>query len=259
MRIGSVPYINALPLTYGLDAEVVKLPPVALAKLLGSGKLDVAVAPSATLFGGHGLSVVPGICIGSDGPVKSVRLYHSCEISKIRKVAVDIESKTGALLVRVILAEKYGTSPEYVASPRGDLGESAEDYDAELLIGDKALAHDERLGFIDLGEEWKELTGLPFVFAFWVVRSGFEDPGLIGKLTRAKEEGLENLDEIIEGLPGIDPEALREYLSDNIKYDLNDDYLEGFRAFNKSLLRMGLVEREFEVRMYGAGTVAQST
>ena len=89
------------------------------------------------------------------------------------------------------------------------------------------------------------------------------DPSRIGEKVHSMQidrlKNLKNLDEIIEGLPGSDTEALREYLSDNIKYDLNDDYLEGFRAFNKSLLRMGLVEREFEVRIYGAGTVAQST
>ena len=258
MRIGSIPYINSLPLIYGLEKDIVKLPPVMLAKLLDQGELDAAMAPSAVLFDDPELSVVPGICIGSNGPVRSVRLYHVCEIGKIGRVAVDIESKTAALLVQVILHEKYGVNPEYSASPEICLKGSAEGFDAELLIGDKALNHGEDLNFIDLGKEWYELTGLPFVYAFWVVRNGFGTDDLVERLTMARERGLRKIEEIIAGLPQYDPDMLRIYFSENIKYHLDNDFLAGFRRFNKSLIKMGLVQQEVEISTYGAGIVAQS-
>ena len=251
MRIGWLPYINSLPLTYGLGNGVVKEPPAVLAAMLRSGVLDVALAPSAALFDDSSLSIVPGMCIGSDGPVRSVRLFHARPVEKIRKVAVDVESRTAALLVRVILSRKYGVDPEYVRSSEMKLIGNSEGFDAELLIGDKALRHNEDLDSLDLGAEWKELTGLPFVYAFWVVREGFRHAGLTYRLRRSKEAGQENIDGIVGSLGGYDEGMLREYFTRNIEYDLDEEKLRGFRKYNSILCEMGLVPEIVDVREYG--------
>ena len=134
LRIGCVPYLNARPLIYGIEDEVVRVPPATLVRLLRAGLIDVALAPSVVLFDSDDYQVIPGIAIGSCGPVRSVVLFHLRRPKRLRTVVVDNESHSSVMLLKVLLAKRYGAAPTYTPSWRISLKSST--YDAQLLIGD---------------------------------------------------------------------------------------------------------------------------
>src|SRR5262249_15529358 len=149
------------------DAELVLEVPSRLADRLAEGSLDVALIPAIEYFRAGRYTLVPNISIASRGPVLSVTLFSRRPWSEIRRVALDEGSRTSAGLTQVLLRRRHGVRPELVPLP---LDRAAEDIDADavLLIGDRAMraclpgfAH-----AYDLGQEWHDWTGLPFVYAF---------------------------------------------------------------------------------------------
>lgn len=139
MRFGAVPYLNALPLIHGLPWEVRQAPPAALDRLLKIGELDLATAPIVTLFENPDYSVVPGVAIGCRGPVKSVRLIFQKEgmtLGDVGSIYLDMESKTSAMLLKILLHFKYKID---LAKIRFDHPLPGPDPDAVLLIGNKAM------------------------------------------------------------------------------------------------------------------------
>src|SRR4051812_48960754 len=173
VRVGAVNYLNTKPLIYDLealapDAELVLDVPSRLADRLADGSLDVALIPVVEYFRGGPYTIVPDISIASRGPVLSVTLFSRVPWQGIRRVALDEGSRTSAALAQAILRQRYGVRPEVVQLPLDRAAEDA-DADAVLLIGDRAMraclpgfAH-----AYDLGQEWADWTGLPFVYAFW--------------------------------------------------------------------------------------------
>ncbi len=180
-RFGIVHYLNSWPLAWTFLrrqgpawAEPVYLPPSRVADGLASGDLEVGLVPSAELQRIPGLAVVPGLCIASQHEVKSVLLVSQVPPERIRRVALDESSRTSAVLVQLLLAERHGVRPE-VAPFRPELEAMLATADAALLIGDPALRVDRRgLHVVDLAAEWRALTGLPFVFAVWAVAKDVE-------------------------------------------------------------------------------------
>ena len=173
LRIGSVSYLNAKPLIYGLDhspeCELHLDVPSALMAGLAEGRFDVALLPVIDYQRLEDLCIVPSGGIGCDGPTLTVRLFSKKPIDQIRSLACDTDSHTSVALARVILAERYGIRPTFVDLRRGD-----QPVDARLLIGDKVVC-EEPPGCdhqLDLGHAWKLHTGLPFVFAIWTARKG---------------------------------------------------------------------------------------
>src|SRR5579871_1271679 len=178
IRVGAVNYLNTKPLICDLEAlapeiKLVLEVPSRLADQLAAGELDVALIPAIEYFRSGRYTVVPDIAIASRGPVLSVTLFSRVPWTGIRKVALDEGSRTSAALAQILLRKQYGVRPEVVPLP---LDHAAEDVDADavLLIGDRAMraclpgfAH-----AFDLGAEWHDWTGLPFVYAFWAVREG---------------------------------------------------------------------------------------
>ena len=166
--IGSVSYLNARPLIYGIENQVKLDIPSALARDLREGKLDVALVPVVEYLAHPRYQIVPGIAIGSRGPVLSVYLASKKPISELQTVALDPASKTSNLLLQIVLAEFFGVVPNYIFK------DDPRFCDAQLFIGDRALLSRDRLfrdGYrlLDLGEVWNEKVGLPFVYAFWVL------------------------------------------------------------------------------------------
>ncbi|MBI5116940.1 menaquinone biosynthesis protein, partial [Candidatus Poribacteria bacterium] len=188
--------------------------------------------------------IVPGMSISADGPVESVRIFSKTPIEKARSVALDRSSRTSVTLAKILLKRKLGALPEFTScSPEADL--SSITSDAILLIGDPAMTfRSGRDAFVfDLGEEWKTLTGLPFVYAMWVARAGVELKGLQSKLARARDEGLARLDEIVaeagEEL-GLSLDTCAHYLKDIMKYNLGEREIEALRLFQEFAAQDGL-------------------
>src|SRR5262249_8059825 len=150
-----------------------------------------ALIPVIEYFRAGAYTVVPNIAIASRGPVLSVTLFSRVAWPDIRRVALDDGSRTSAALAQVLLRNRHGARPEVVPLP---LDRSAEDADADavLLIGDRAMRAC-LPGFdhaFDLGQEWHDWTGLPFVYAVWAVRPGVDLGGVPAALAEAKRRGL---------------------------------------------------------------------
>jgi chorismate dehydratase len=259
IRVGSVPYLNAKPLVYGLTHEKnVELSfdiPSLLATKLKEKEVDVALIPAISYFSIENLSIVPEICISSDGAVKSVRLFSKVAVKLIKKVAIDRSSLSSAALVKILLTEKYDLSPKYIScDPKS--GFEAFDSDAMLLIGDRAMKQSgEGFFTLDLGAEWQSFAGLPFVYAFWAVRPEIRFEGLSELLQKAKCEGLKAIEQIAKEASmnlGMDETVCRSYLQENIKYELGEAQLLGLQLFHKYALKFGLVTKQTEVRFYKA-------
>ena len=174
LRFASVPYLNAKPLLGGLADEVgaVRLEvPAVLTRLLAAGDVDVALAPIVASFEVPGVTVVDAGAIATKGKVGSVLLFTKTPPAEARVVALDQSSRTSAALTRVLFRFRWKASPRFVTRPPdADLTRLEED--AALLIGDPALvARWAGPPPIDLGHEWCEWTGLPFVFAAWLART----------------------------------------------------------------------------------------
>src|SRR5438477_3956606 len=167
-RVGSVPYLNAVPLTRGLEEQVSFATPSQLAEMLRRDELEAALVSVTEVLMNDRYDVLDGIAVASLGEVKSVLLAHRRPIEEVKEVFCDTASLTSVQLLRVLLAER-GLCPDFKPLASYDFG-SLPDY--ALLIGDPALdfalapqSHDTW----DLGAAWYEMTKLPFVYAVWAL------------------------------------------------------------------------------------------
>lgn len=245
LRIGAVVYLNSKPLVEALPrlaphAQIVVDLPSRLAAGLAEGTLDVALIPSIEYFRNPGCTIVSDACIASRGPVESVKLYSRVPIAEIRTLALDEGSRTSAALVRILLAERFGLTPRTLPLP---IGAAAEDSpaDATLLIGDRGMLPPQGhfAATWDLGEEWMQWTGLPFVFAMWIARPGVASDGptrrtIARLLGTARDEGLRSVDAIArqEGPRlGLTVEQAKAYLRDCLQFHLGTAQRQGLARF----------------------------
>jgi chorismate dehydratase len=189
------------------------------------------------------LVIIPAGGIGCDGPTLTVRIFSRVPIEQINTLACDTDSHTSVALARIILAKHYRVRPEFIDLRPGAAHPADE---AQLLIGDKVVC-EEPVGYehqIDLGAAWKAMTGLPFVFATWMARRGVDARSLLESLTRAKTAGLKNIGNIIErdAIPRGWPAALaRQYLTENLKYDIGPVQLTAIRKFHSLAAEIGII------------------
>jgi chorismate dehydratase len=255
LRVGIVHYLNSWPLAWSFLrgdapgwARAVYLPPAQVADGLGGGELDVGLLPTAELQRIPGLLVVPGLCLASQHEVRSVLLLSRVPPAAIRRVALDESSRTSAVLVQVLLAERYGVRPE-VAPFRPDLEAMLATADAALLIGDPALRVD-RAPFhvIDLAAEWRALTGLPFVFAVWAVAPAAVGERPAGAITALFAESLARGERELPALVaaaaaqvGLPEPEVRTYLTEHLSYHLGAAERASLDEFFRRAHRHGLL------------------
>jgi chorismate dehydratase len=245
-RVGSVGYLNAVPLTRGLEEEVRFTTPAGLAELLRKDELDAALVSVVEVLFTDRYDVLDGIAIASLGEVKSVLLAHRRPLEQAKEIFCDTASLTSIELVRVLLAER-GLKPELKPLPSYDLA-ALPDY--ALLIGDRALdlllgPHEHQIW--DLGAAWYELTRLPFVYAVWALRRGVENSNLKRLLREARDFGLDTLDSIIRSRTEYTLDFRQDYLGWHIHYHLGTDEKRGLARFIE-LLRKHTAGVVFEPR-----------
>jgi cyclic dehypoxanthinyl futalosine synthase len=243
LRVVGVSFLNAQPILHGLlsglaeDRMHVELAePAELARRLFEDEADVALSPVAPLATHGGLEIVPGIAIGCDGPVESVRIVGDVPIEEADEVLLDAASRTSVVLARLIIRERrQGNEPKYSARPAREIMEKAHGRTLGVLIGDVALEAKGRYAFeLDLGQAWKELTGLPFVFAVWMARPGVLTAHDTQLLQGSLEAGLAARPQIAQAWArgrGGEAQAHEAYLTNSVRYQLDGAALAGLREF----------------------------
>jgi chorismate dehydratase len=259
LRIGSVSFLNAKPLIFGLqEAEGLELSlevPSRLLAGLQENRFDVALLPVIDYQRMPGLRLLTSGGIGCDGHTLTVRIFSPVPVEKIAILACDTDSHTSVALARILLAEVYGIRPQFV--PLDGAGDDPSF--ARLLIGDKVVCQQPtHLPYqLDLGHAWKSHTGLPFVFAAWMARADVPTDKLALQLEAAKQRGLANVDSIIarDAIPcGWPAGVAREYLTHYLQFDVGPRHLEAIRLFHRLAHQHGLIpQRPRELDVVGPG------
>jgi chorismate dehydratase len=260
VHLGAVSYLNARPLTWALDGAPERWRvrydlPAVCARLLYDHEVDLGLVPSIEYLRSDDYRFVPGVGIGSRGPVASVALFTRRPLDEIRHIALDTSSRTSVTLIRVLCRRRYRIAPEFV--PYGpDLAAMVRDYDAGLLIGDPALEADaSALGVtkIDLGEEWTEMTGLPFVYAAWTGRAGAIGADHVRWLQEAQAEGVASYPAIAAEYGNNHAAAADRalaYLRDNMRYGLGADEQQGLQLFLDYAADLGVAPKRRKLEFF---------
>jgi chorismate dehydratase len=255
IRIGAVSYLNAKPLYYGLTdfAPQVRLSmevPSRLAEQLAEGELDVALIPSVEYLRGasRGYEIIPGFAIAANGPVRSVKLFSRVPWKQIGRLALDAGSRTSQVLARIWLDSCHGVRPARIEELPLGVSALESTADAVLVIGDQAMRvpRESFLDVVDLGEAWHTLTGLPFVFALWVSRSGVDLGDLPEALERSRAAGLAEAGSLarIHGRRlGLDFATCYDYLTRVLSYNLGAAEIAGLTRFAEMAVALNLAPK----------------
>ncbi|WP_432983662.1 menaquinone biosynthetic enzyme MqnA/MqnD family protein [Dactylosporangium sp. CA-233914] len=262
-RVGHIQFLNCLPIYWGLmrsgaliDVDLFKDSPERLNAALVAGDLDIGpISLVEYLRNAPELLLLPDLAVGSDGPVLSVNLVSTVPPAELdgRRVALGATSRTGVLLAQMYLESHTGVRPEYFNSPP-DLARMLDEADAAVIIGDVALRamHDApQHGWqvTDLGQAWRDWTGLPMVFAAWAVRRDFAaaHPGLVKDVheafLRSRELCLTELDEVATAAARwetLSAETLATYFR-VLDFSLGERQVAGVREFARRAAERGTV------------------
>jgi chorismate dehydratase len=266
-RIGAVSYLNTVPLVAGLeklvDIELTLVPPSRLSEMLGAGDIDVALAPvieSQRLS--MDVALAPVGMIGSPAETLTVRLYSQVPADDVTVVHADSESRTSVALAKVILTRRLGRTPDFVefdarerVARTGDGAEMVEWPETMLLIGDKVVRDSPPAvrypHQIDLGAEWREMTGLPFTYATWMCAADrAEDPAVrlaLAMLDRQRRHNATRLDWLVTTHAprhAWPTDLARTYLGTRLRYDVTDEHRLAVELFFDEAHHVGaLAER----------------
>jgi len=230
--------------------------PARSAELLLQDRVDAALVPVIAYQMIDGVRLIPDVCVGARARVRSVCLVtKGVDLKDVRTVSLDTSSRTSVALTKIIFREFLGFEPEWKVS-RPDIDAMLTDSDAALLIGDPALrlsadsrlqTPDSGLKYYDLAELWKHHTGLGFVFAMWMTRR--EKVAI--DFASARDEGIAHIDEIIANYETdihLGRDEMRQYLSENISYSIDDSMKKGMELYFNLAAQHGLIERSRELQ-----------
>jgi chorismate dehydratase len=259
LRIGCVKYLNARPLIYGWPGEVTLDHPAALCAQLARGDLDVALVSSFEFLRNPIYYIIDDVSISSAGPVYSVVVAQRGEIAEIEEIELDQAAETSGNLLRCILAEMKlhprlvrGTDILSVGqagvSPASALRLKSHRL-ARLFIGDQAVRfrqkHADEFRFWDLGQEWKNIVNLPFVYALWLVRPEVVDAKTIADQLRAlRDENLANIDKLIAEEKEFDREFCARYYRESLRFNFGKEEKQGLTEFHKRCVNLRLLPRD---------------
>lgn len=262
MRLGRIPWINCYPVYGAIDRGLVKMPAKLVSgtaselnDLLAAGELQVS-AVSAVEYARNAAAyhLLPDLAITCDGPVHSVALFSKRPLDDLTDctVLLSASSRTSVLLLELFCRHRWGIRPHF-ATARAEAVDlttlTALPHEAVLVIGDAALHLSTRSVYpirVDLGEEWKAWTGLPFVFAVWAARRDAPAAGVRAvhqRLLDSRAWGLAHLDELAAAAAlntGVAEATCRAYLGD-LDYALSYRHLAGLTEFFGRLAREGVV------------------
>lgn len=240
IRVGAVSYLNTKPLLYGIEhspiiseISLITEYPSRIADMLLNDEIDIGLVPVSIIPLMKAYYINTRYCIGCDGPVASVCLFSEQPVTEISRVLLDYQSRTSVALIKMLFDKYWKRKPDF--EPAGpDFLDQIQGSTAAVVIGDRALTQQKKSAYCyDLGEAWKEMTGLPFVFAAWISNKEL-DPAWINRFGEANAFGIENIPRVIGKLSdyGID---LNNYFTRYLSYAFDREKEKGLELFLKEL------------------------
>lgn len=236
IKVGAVSYLNTVPLLYGIqhspvmdEIELSVNYPSILAKQLKDGEIDLALLPVAAMTGIPDAHIIADYGIAADGDVASVAIFSNKPLEEIEKVYLDYQSRTSVMLARILLRDYWKKDVVLEQAPEDYISDIDEER-AGVIIGDRALQNLSEFTYVyDLATAWKDLTGLPFVFAAWVANKQLPEK-FMKDFNQANEAGLEQIDKVVGSTP-YPYYDLKKYYTVNIHYKLDEDKKKGLNKF----------------------------
>jgi chorismate dehydratase len=260
VKLAASSYLNSAPLIWSFvrgsmqdRVDFTEALPARCADMLAKAEVEVALVPVIEYQRANDVSLVPDVCVGSKGEVRSVLLVsRKQQLESIRSVALDESSRTSATLVKIIFREFLRRDAEWTTrSP--DLDEMLERNDAALIIGDPAMVFTRGdLRIWDMASLWRNYTGLGFVFAMWMLNDSAMDRVRTIDFATARAEGVENKPEIIseyQKLLGLSRGSLQDYLDNNICFRLDNQMQQGLNLYYELAHKNRLIEVIKPLRM----------
>lgn len=262
MRIAASTYLNSAPLVYSFAQGSLRdrytfvgdAAPSRCAAMLAAGQAEIGLIPVIEYQRIPDLKLIPNVAVASKGKVRSVLLAARGPLEEVQTVTLDTASRSSQALVKILLAKRYGVHPRFVErTPDAALRceNMLEASDAALVIGDPALrlaatADQLDVRIYDLAEEWRALTGWPFVFAVWAARTEAvtDAATLVRDFQAAKQEGLGKLEELAASYAAelqFPYDDLLSYLRENVNYDLDEENRAGMRQYFEFAYDAGLL------------------
>ena len=270
MLMGKITYINASPVYYGLDhgmlpkwLHLVPDVPAALNRQIKQGQIDISPISAAFYAMNHeDLLILPDLSISCNGEVLSVICASNYPIDELtgKQVMFSNESASGASFLKMIFGQRH-IVPEFKVGPVGTMDKVADDVDAVMVIGDAALTQpwEKRFSYrFDLGKIWYEMTGLPFVFALWVVRKSFamKHPDMVEAahdlLLSSMTKGYENIEEIVQDGQqklGLSHDLIKKYY-ELLSCDLDPLKVKAMGMFFDSLYDQGILNQKAQINFF---------
>ena len=247
-KIAMVGYLNTQPFQWAMEKmnkgtfDLILANPADCSELLLNGEVDLALIPVASLMELKDYCIHTDFCIGCDGEVRTVTIFSNSPINEIKTLWLDTHSRTSQLLAKILLKECFKIDCNFKEKKISE-AEVIEEGEAVLMIGDKVFDYESKFKYnYDLGQAWKEWTGLPFVFAVWVSKNKLEDnKDVIAEMNHHFDQVINNLDFYLQERPayynGI---LLDRYFSRNISYK----YGKGKKMAQKLFLNKAMKMKE---------------
>jgi chorismate dehydratase len=238
IKISAVSYTNTKPFIYGIEHDDVlqqidlslDIPTDCAAKVI-NGQVDVGLIPVAAIPLVPNANIISDYCIGSVGAVNSVFIFSDVPVQEIRTVRLDSQSRTSNNLAKVLLKFYYKLDVTYSTDPESQS-------DASVLIGDRTFGKKEQYAHAyDMGEEWMNFTGLPFVYAAWVANKEIPH-AFVASFNKALKLGLDNRAALLGELPVNPLFDLDDYLMHKLDFDLTDKKKEAMKLFLSYIERL---------------------
>ncbi|ARU41941.1 hypothetical protein CCB80_12660 [Armatimonadetes bacterium Uphvl-Ar1] len=249
-RVGCVPYVNAAPLIWPFvedenrPIEVIFDVPSQLPARHQTGEIDAMLVSSIDALRTPGAHIVDKVCIGSNGPVESVRLFSRVPFGMIQTLALDQSSMTSNALAQIILREGYGSRPNCMAFPP-DLEVMLDVCDAAIIIGDNGLtAQSPGARVLDLGQAWTDNYNLPFVWALWTSHRPI-DPELANLLQSVLNHPVEESYPFAIKSSGWEPELVARYLTNCVQFQFGNEEQIGLQLYASKLQQNAIVSEVF--------------
>lgn len=247
IKISAVSYTNTKPFIYGIERSEVSqqidlsldIPSDCATKLI-QGQVDIGLVPVAAIPFVPNANIIGSYCIGSVGAVNSVFIFSKVPAAKIKTLKLDLHSRTSNNLAKVLLKFHFKVDVTLVTDP-------AIETDAFVLIGDRTFGRKADFDYAyDMGEEWMEFTGLPFVYAAWVANKTIPQ-AFVAQFNDALAFGLSKRDEVLKTLQPVANFDLEDYLFHKLDFELTEEKRTALALFLSYIEKLWVESRKYKV------------